>query len=259
MEQGLQIFQHEKFGQVRTIEINGEVWLVGKDVAAALGYADAFGAINKHVDPEDRQNCQNSSFESNRGMTVINESGMYSLVLGSKLQSAKEFKRWVTSEVLPAIRKHGAYLTPETVEKVLSDPDTIIRLATQLKEEREAMAKLEARNAVLEPKGLFADSVAAADTDILIGELAKILRQNGVNVGQNRLYAILRDKGYLCKMKGLNYNLPTQRSMDLGLFRISESTVSKADGTTLVTRTTRVTGKGQQYFVNAFLNGPLAS
>lgn len=259
MEQGLQIFNHERFGQVRVVMIDGEPWFVGKDVAAALGYSNPSKALIDHVDAEDKLNNETLSSLGQRGGWLVNESGLYSLCLSSKLPDAKIFKRFVTSEVLPSVRKHGAYMTPETVEKVLSDPDTIIRLATQLKEEREAKARLEARNAILEPKALFADSVAASDSDILIGELAKILRQNGIQIGQNRLFRLLREKGYLCKAKGLSYNLPTQRSMEMQLFRIAENAVSKPDGTVLVTRTPRVTGRGQQYFVQAFLSGKIAA
>lgn len=259
MEQGLQIFNHERFGQVRVVMIDGEPWFVGKDVADILGYTNSRKAIADHVDEDDKGVTKCDTLGGVQDLVAINESGLYSLILSSKLPTAKRFKHWVTSEVLPSVRKHGAYMTPETVEKVLSDPDTIIRLATQLKEEREAKARLEARNAILEPKALFADSVAASDSDILIGELAKILRQNGIQIGQNRLFRLLREKGYLCKAKGLSYNLPTQRSMEMQLFRIAENAVSKPDGTVLVTRTPRVTGRGQQYFVQAFLSGKIAA
>ena len=267
----LQIFNNPEFGEVRTVNIDGEPWLVGKDVAAALGYVDTFGALKKHVDDEDKQNCQNDSFESPRGMTIINESGLYSLVLSSKLPTAKKFKRWVTSEVLPAIRKHGGYMTPEKVEEALLNPDVLIRLATELKEERNKnkalhdltveqdkhIARQNDRIATLEPKGIFADSVSASDTTILIGELAKIIKQNGTDIGQNRLFQWMRDQKYLIGRKGTDYNMPTQKSMKLGLFTIKETTINHSDGHVSISKTPKVTGKGQIYFVNKFLRKAL--
>lgn len=250
----LQIFKHDDFGNVRTVSINGEPWFVGKDVAEALGYADAFGALKKHVDDDDKQNCQNDSFETPRGMTVINESGLYSLVLSSKLPGAKKFKRWITSEVIPTIRKHGAYMTDETIEKALDDPDTIIRLATKLKEEREARKALEAKAEADAPKVLFAEAVSTAKTSILIGEMAKLLKQNGIDIGQNRLFKWLRDNGYLIKRQGADFNMPSQYSMERGLFEIKETAIAKPDGCTIVSRTPKVTGKGQVFFTNLFLH-----
>ena len=178
---------------------------------------------------------------------------MYSLVLSSKLPKAKVFKRWVTAEVLPSIRKHGAYMTADTIEKVLSDPDTIIKLATDLKEEQQKRKALEAKAAEDKPKVLFADAVATAKTSILIGELAKLLKQNGVDMGQNRLFKWLRDNGYLVKREGVDYNAPTQKSMNLGLFEVKETVINQPDGGIRISKTTKVTGKGQQYFVNKFL------
>ena len=263
----LQIFNNPEFGEIRTTVIDGEPWLVGKDVATALGYVDTFGALKKHVDDEDKQNCQNDSFESPRGMTIINESGLYSLVLSSKLPTAKKFKRWVTSEILPAIRKHGGYMTPEKVEEALLNPDVLIQLATELKEERNKnkalhdlaveqdkhIARQNDKIAVLTPKGIFADAVSVSKTDILIGDLAKLIKQNGRDIGQKRLFAWLREKGYLIKRKGLDWNMPTQRAMEMKLFRVKETVVTHADGHTTVSKTTKVTGKGQVYFVNKFL------
>ena len=263
----LQIFNNPEFGEIRTTIIDGEPWLVGKDVATALGYVDTFGALKKHVDDEDKQNCQNDSFESPRGMTIINESGLYSLVLSSKLPTAKKFKRWVTSEILPAIRKHGGYMTPEKVEEALLNPDVLIQLATELKEERNKnkalhdlaveqdkhIARQNDKIAVLTPKGIFADAVSVSKTDILIGDLAKLIKQNGHDIGQKRLFAWLREKGYLIKRKGLDWNMPTQRAMEMKLFRVKETVVTHADGHTTVSKTTKVTGKGQVYFVNKFL------
>lgn len=249
----LQIFNSPEFGAIRTIEKDGEPWFVGKDVATALGYSDAFGSLKKHVEEEDKQNCQNSSFESPRGMTIINESGLYSLVLSSKLPTAKKFKRWVTNEVIPSIRKHGAYMTPETLEKVLLSPDTLMQLAQNLKDEQEKRKELETKIEQDKPKVLFADAVATAQTSILIGELAKLLKQNGVDMGQNRLFEWMRQNGYLIRRQGSDYNMPTQRSMEQGLFEIKETTVVHADGHTHINKTPKVTGKGQAYFVTLFL------
>lgn len=248
----IQIFENPEFGSIRIVEINNEPWFVGKDVAEVLGYADTFGAIKKHVENEDKQNCQNDSFESNRGLTIINESGLYSLILSSKLPKAKEFKHWVTSEVLPAIRKHGGYLSPEKIEEVLSDPDTIIKLATTLKEEQAKRREAEAALKEAKPKIIFADAVSASDQTILIGDLAKIIKQNGHDIGQKRLFQWLRDNGYLIKRQGSDYNSPTQRAMEMGLFRIKETAVTHADGHVTVSKTVKVTGRGQNYFVNKF-------
>lgn len=241
----LQIFNNPEFGEIRVIEIDGEPWMVGKDVAAVLGYADTFGALKKHVDDEDKQNCQNDSFETPRGMTIINESGLYSLVLSSKLPGAKKFRRWVTAEVLPSIRKTGGYNIPK-------DYPSALRALADAEEKR---AALEAESKMNRPKVLFADSVSASKNSILIGELAKLLKQNGVETGQNRLFEWLREKGYLIRRKGTDYNMPTQKAMEMGLFEIKETAINHADGHTSINKTPKVTGKGQQYFVNAFLGG----
>ena len=186
-------------------------------------------------------------------MTVINESGLYSLILSSKLPNAKKFKHWVTSEVLPSIRKHGAYMTPETLEQALTSPDFLIKLATELKTEKEKRQALEVQAEENKPKVLFADAVSVSNTSILVGDLAKIIKQNGVNIGANRLFAWLRDNGYLIKRKGNDYNMPTQYSMDLKLFEVKETVITHSDGHTSISKTPKVTGKGQQYFVNKFL------
>ena len=193
------------------------------------------------------------SSSGTREVVVISEPGLYSLILRSRKPEAKAFKRWVTHEVLPSIRARGGYLTPDAVEKTLSDPDFIIRLATELKEERGKRALLEAQVEADVPKVVFADAVASAKTDILIGDLAKILRGNGVSTGQRRLFEWMRENGYLIRQKGSSWNMPTQRAMDMGLFRVKESIVTHADGHTTVNRTTKITGRGQTYFVNKFL------
>ncbi|WP_324295180.1 phage antirepressor KilAC domain-containing protein [Limosilactobacillus reuteri] len=242
--------------QVRTMTLNDEPYFIGRDLTAILQYSNGPKAIRDHVDADDKLTERIVLAGQHREVTLINESGLYSLILGSKLPTAKEFKHWVTSEVLPAIRKHGAYMTPQTIEKVLLNPDTIINLATQLKREQEQRKQLQAENEQMKPKALFADAVSTSNSSILIGQLAKILRQNGVNIGQNRLFAWMRKNGYL-GTRGSNRNVPTQRSMDLGLFKTKETVINHSDGHTTVNITTKVTGKGQQYFINKFLNAPV--
>lgn len=256
----LKIFNNPKFGQVRTVEKNGEPWFVGKDVAEKLGYSKARNAIAAHVDAEDKKDAP---IQGDHGgiqkMTIINESGLYSLVLSSKLPNAKEFKRWITTEVIPAIRKYGGYLSPEKVEEVLTDPDTIIKLATNLKKEREARQEAEAKLVEAQPKVIFADAVSASSKTILIGDLAKLLRQNGHEMGQKRLFQWLRDNGYLIRRMGAEYNSPTQRAMEMGLFEIKETAITHAAGNVTISKTTKVTGKGQIYFINLFAKKGAAS
>lgn len=261
----LKVFENPAFGQVRTTTINDEPWFVGKDVAMALDYENASKAIRDHVDDDDKkmgvQNVTPSIVDSlgrEQYPTWINESGLYSLVLGSKLPGAKQFKRWITSEVIPSIRKHGAYMTPDTLDKMISSPEFGIRLLTELKAEREKRVALEGKVEADRPKVLFADAVATARNSILVGELAKIIKQNGVDIGQNRLFDWLRQKGYLISRKGTDYNMPTQRSMELGLFEIKETVINNPDGSVRTNKTPKVTGKGQQYFVERFLGGATA-
>lgn len=250
----LKIFENDQFGKVRVIKVDEEPWFVGKDVAAALGYGQGkslANAVANHVDAEDKGVTELMTPGGKQKMTIINESGLYSLVMSSKLPSAKAFKRWVTSEVLPSIRRHGAYVTPSTLEEMISDPDTAIRLFTALRDEREQRIKLEAEAKANQPKVLFANSVAASDDCILIGTLAKMICQNGTSIGQNRLFALLRKDGYLMQ-SGVRRNLPTQRAMEMGLFKVKESTITSADGAVRLIRTPVVTGKGQEYFINRY-------
>lgn len=249
----LKVFENPEFGNIRVLTIKNEPYFVGKDVASVLGYKDTSDALKKHVDSDDKLTRRFADSGQNRGMYIINESGLYSLILSSKLPTAKRFKRWVTSEVLPAIRKHGAYLTEQKVEEILTNPDTIIKLATQLKEEREARKQAEALNEANRPKVIFAEAVSTSKDGILVGMLAKLLHQNGVKIGQNRLFQWLRDKGYLMK-RGVDKNMPTQRSKELGLFDVKERVVGNPDGSIRLTRTPVVTGKGQVYFVQKFLS-----
>lgn len=247
----LKIFENAEFGQVRTITIDNEPWFIGKDVAIALGYKDTSDALKKHVDNDDKLTRRFADSGQNREMYVINESGVYALIFGSKLESAKRFKHWVTSVVLPAIRKHGAY----AVDELLDNPDMAIKAFTALKEEREKNKQLQADNARMKPKEIFADAVSTSKQSILIGELAKILKQNGYETGEKRLFTYLRNNGYLIRRKGTDYNAPTQRSMEMGLFEVKETAVTHSDGHTTINKTTKVTGKGQQYFINKFLAG----
>lgn len=248
----IQIFNSPEFGQVRTLTLNDEPWFVGKDVAEALGYSNSRNAVPNHVSKEDSLRTQIEYAGQRREVTVINESGLYALIFGSKLESAQKFKRWVTSEVLPSIRKHGAYMNADTLEQALTSPDFLIKLATELKNEKEKRAELENQNKQMKPKALFADAVATSHTSILVGELAKILKQNGIEMGQKRLFAWLRENGFLIKRKGTDYNMPTQKAMDLGLFEIKEGSYVNGSGVN-ITKTPKVTGKGQQYFINKFL------
>ena len=249
----LKVFENPEFGNIRVLTIKNEPYFVGQDVASVLGYKDTSDALKKHVDSDDKLTRRFADSGQNREMYIINESGLYSLILSSKLPTAKRFKRWVTGEVLPAIRKHGAYLTEQKVEEILTNPDTIIKLATRLKEEREARKQAEALNEANRPKVIFAEAVSASKTSILVGELAKILRGNGIPIGQRRFFQWLRENGYLIKRKGTDYNMPTQRSMELGLFEIKEGSYVNGDGVNVITKTPKITGKGQNYFINKFL------
>ena len=240
--------------EVSTLTIDNEPWFVGKDVADILGYSNSKDALNKHVDLDDKQIIQRSQIATldipNRGLTIINESGLYSLILSSKLPRAKEFKRWVTSEVLPTIRKHGMFATDE----LLDNPDFAIATLQKLKEEREAKKLLEATIEEQRPKVIFANAVSASHTSILVGDFAKLMRQNGLNFGQNRMFAWLRENGYLISRKGNSWNMPTQKAMDLGLFEIKETTINHSDGHISINKTPKITGKGQLYFSDKLLN-----
>ena len=244
----LEIFKNEEFGEIRMIMINNEPWFVGKDVAEILGYVDTNKAISMHVDEDDKLNDKTASSLGQRGGWFINESGLYSLILSSKLPTAKKFKRWVTSEVLPTIRKHGAYMTDEKAFDVLHNAGG---LADLLQQAAEQLKQKDVQIERMKPKALFADAVASSKNSILIGELSKIIKANGYDIGQRRLFSWMRDNGYLMK-SGEAYNQPTQKSMDLGLMEIKKSTINNPDGSIRTTTTTKITGKGQVYFVNKF-------
>lgn len=251
----IQIFNSKEFGDVRALELNGAPWFVGKDVAEALGYGagkSLANAVSKHVDEEDKGVTEMMTPGGVQKVIIINESGLYSLVLSSKLPSAKKFKHWVTSEVLPTIRRHGAYMTAEALEKAITEPDFLIRLATQLKEEKAKRLEAERKIEADRPKVTFANAVNVSKDGMLLGMLAKLLHQNGVDIGQKRLFQWMRDKGYLMK-NGTDKNMPTQKARELGLFKVKERAIDNPDGSVRLTRTTLVTGKGQEYFINKFL------
>lgn len=253
MKNELKVFENKELGKVRTVIIDGEPWFVGKDVANILGYSNTKDAIIKHVSCDDKQIFQRSQNMTldlkvpNRGLTIINESGMYALIFGSKLESAKKFKHLVTSEVLPSIRKTGGYIAGQ---ESLTDSELMAKALLV------AQKQIEERNKRIEemkPKEVFADAVADSKTTILVGDLAKILKQNGFDMGSKRLFVWMRDNGYLIKRKGSDYNMPTQKSMELGLFVIKESVYTDYYGSKVVAKTAKITGYGQQYFINQFL------
>ena len=247
---GIQVFSNPEFGNLRVIACEGEAWFIAKDPCGVLGTAT--GDVRRILDDDEIStlsqvgaNIDSIHIGPERGgrdPLVISEAGFYKLVMKSRKPEANLFQRWVAHEVLPSIRKHGGYLTSEKIEEVLSDPDTIIRLATNLKDEKAMRKRLEAENAELHPKAFFADAVANSDSLILVRDLAHILKQHGCDTGGNRLFERLRKDGYLEK----NRNEPTQLSLELGVMRVVENTVTKPDGTTFITRTPKVTGKGQE-------------
>lgn len=240
----IEVFNSNEFGSVRTVNLNNTIHFVGKDIAVALGYSNPQKAVRDHIDEEDR--TVNNSFTINGTPAVlINESGLYSLVLSSKLESAKRFKRWITADVLPALRRTGSYSM--NIPKTL--PEALRAYADEVEQHNKTRALVEAQR----PKVLFADAVSTSDTDILVGDLAKLLNQNGYAVGQNRLFEQLRNEGYLISRKGNSYNMPTQRAMEMGLFRIKETAITHSDGRVSLNKTPKVTGKGQQYFINRFI------
>ena len=245
--------------QVRIVTINNEPYFVGKDVAMNLKYRQSADAIRNHVQPEDKGVYKLSTPGGEQRMTVINGSGLYDLIFDASRQSknpmvrenARKFRHWVTSEVLPAIRKHGAYMTDEKAYDITHDRSGAV-LADLLQQAADQLKAKDVQIAEMKPKALFADAVSTSNTSILIGQLAKILKQNGVDTGQNRLFAWMRANGYLGK-RGDNYNKPTQKSMELGLMEVKERTVNNPDGSIRVTITTKITGKGQQYFINKIM------
>jgi hypothetical protein len=240
--------------EVRVLVDDGEPRWVASDVAKVLGYAAAKD-MTRMLDADEKGRQIVPTLGGEQEMTVITEAGLYACILKSRVPAAREFKRWVTHEVLPSIRKRGGYLTAEAAEQALTDPDFIIRLATELKEERAKVAELETQTQADAPKVLFANAVGASKSTILVGELAKILKGNGIDIGATRLFAWLRANGFLINRKGSDWNSPTQKAMDMGLFKVKETAVTHSDGHVTVSKTPKVTGKGQEYFVARFLDG----
>ncbi len=252
MQNELMIFESTEFGSVRTIGIEGKVYFVANDVAKALGYSNPSKATNDHCKNAIKE-WGNDSLGRPTEFKVIPEGDIYRLIIKSQLPTAEKFESWIFDEIIPSIRKHGAYMTRDTLEKALTSPDFLIKLATKLKDEQERNKSLKADNERMKPKEVFADAVAASKSSILIGELAKILRQNGIDTGEKRLFHWMRQEAFLIRRKGRDYNMPTQRGMELELFEIKERTINNPDGSIRITKTVLVTGKGQQYFINKFL------
>ena len=250
----LQIFTNPTFGQVRAVQIDGEPWFVAADVCKALEIGNPRQAVAR-LDDDERGVISTDTPGYTQEMNAVNEPGLYGLVLGSRKPEAKAFKRWITHEVIPSIRRNGGYIAGQ---ENLTDAELLARavlVAQKTIEERTArIAALEKQAALNAPKVLFADAVAVSDNAILVGELAKILVQNGVpNMGQNRLFKWMREEGYLTRRNGTDYNIPTQKSMEMGLFQMKETAVTHSDGHVSIKITSKVTGKGQTYFVNLFL------
>ena len=253
-------FNNTEFGEIRVVMRESEPWFVGREIADKLGYSNINDGIKYNVFPEDRTLIQKSMESTlgikipNRGLTIINESGLYSLILGSKLPSAKRFKHWVTSEVLPSIRKNGGYIANQ---ENLSDDELLERALIvaqrKIEERNKEIAQQKEQIAIMQPKAIFADAVSSSSNSILVRDMAKLLKQNGVDIGEKRLFEYLRNNGYLIKRPGADYNSPTQRAMELGLFEIKETVVAHTNDTR-IHKTSKITGKGQRYFVNKFLN-----
>ena len=248
----LQIFENSEFGSVRTITVDGEPYFVGIDVADKLEYQNGSRDINAHVDECDRKIISLFDGKQNRKTTIINESGFYSLVFQSKMKKAKQFKHWVTSEVLPSIRKNGGYIAGQ--ENMTDDE----LMAKALMVAQNKIAEKDKQIERMKPKEIFADAVSASETSILVGDLAKLISQNGYKIGQKRLFEWLRTNNFLIK-SGSSRNMPQQRFVEQGLFEIKESNIQNPDGSVRITRTTKVTGKGQIYFVNKFMNSEVTA
>lgn len=248
----LQIFNSEEFGEIRTVIVNDEVWFVAKDVCEALKHTNTTVAMQMLEEDERTKLSLGRAGETN----CINESGLYTLIIKSNLPKAKKFRKWVTGEVLPSIRKNGGYIAGQ---ETLSDEELMAKALlvanNKIAERDRIIEQKQARIEQMKPKEIFADAVATSHTSILVGDLAKLICQNGYQIGAKRLFSWLRDNGYLIKRKGADWNMPTQKSMEMGLFEIKESTHINGSGCNVTTRTPKITGKAQVYFVNKFLKG----
>lgn len=247
----LEVFTYQN-SNLRVVNRDGEPWFVAKDVCEILDVTNYRNAVSRL---SNRMKGVHSvdTLGGTQDMLVVNEAGVYKLVFTSRKPEAERFTDWIAEEVIPAIRKHGIYATSTTIDKIINNPEFGIRLLTELKAEREQRQALERKVEQDKPRVLFSQAVEASDTSILIGDLAKLLRQNGVQIGQNRLFQWLRDNGYLIK-SGSSRNMPTQYSMDRGWFEIQERVIQVPNGEPKVRTTTRVTGKGQLYFINRFIS-----
>lgn len=247
----LQVFNNKEFGQVRVLEKDGQPWFIAKDVCKCLEIKNSRDAVSR-LDEDEKDVVLTDTPGGNQKLQVVNEYGLYTLILSSRKPEAKKFKRWITHEVIPSIRKYGAYMTPEKIEEVLMNPDTIIKLATALKEEQQRRLQAERQIEEQKPKVLFAEAWEVSEHSILVGEMAKLLARNGLeNMGQNRLFKWLRANGYLHK-SGQQYNLPTQKSIELGIIEVKTRTIANPDGSVRVTKTPKITVKGQIYFLEKF-------
>ena len=248
---GIEIFKNDRFGEVRVAGTSENPLFCLADVCKILGLR--VDAVQSRLTDAPIRIGVTDSIGREQQMNFVNEKNLYKVIMRSDKPQAEPFQDWACGEVLPSIRKHGAYMTNDTLEKALTSPDFLIQLATNLKEEQQKRIEAEQKIRSDAPKVLFADAVSTSRRSCLIAELAKILQQNGIKIGQNRLFEWLRKNGYLCQ-KGQYYNQPSQKSMELGLFEIKQTTINKPDGSVLVSTTTKVTGKGQIYFVDKFLN-----
>ena len=241
----IQVFEYQN-NKVRTVDMDGEAWFVLKDVCGVLDIADHKVVVRRLDEDEVCQTPLTDSMGRQQSTTIINESGLYHVILRSDKPEAAPFRRWVTNDVLPTIRKTGSYNTPQLTRSQL--------LATALIAAHEELEQKDKQIETMKPKAIFADAVSASGQSILVGEMAKLLSQNGIQMGQNRLFAWMRENGYLIKdRKRTDYNMPTQKSMELRLFEIKETSIAHSDGHTSINKTPKVTGIGQVYFVNLFL------
>ena len=262
------VFKNEQFGEIRIIEKEGEPWFVLKDVCETFGETN-YRRVSNRIDGDEKGVSQINTPGGNQNMTVVNEAGLYTVLFAMQPEKARGvsderirerqeklrvFKRWITHEVIPAIRKHGMYATKETAERILGDPDFLIQTLETLKAERAERIRLEEQAKLDAPKVLFSDSVIASKNSILVGELAKLLKQNGVEIGRKRLFADLRERGYLMKY-GDERNMPTQKAMENGWFEIKVSTIAQSDGSITTRKTPKVTGKGQVALVERYVSG----
>ena len=249
----IKIFENPAFGKVRTIIRDQQPWFVAADVCRALDIGNSSDAISR-LDDDEKGVASTDTLGGEQSIRIINEPGLYSLVLGSRKPEAKLFKRWITHEVIPDIRRHGMYANDAALENLLSDPDSMITVLERYKAEWQHRQALEAKVEQDAPKVLFADTVESSEQSILVGVLAKMLRQKGIEIGQNRLFELLRRDGYLCSTEG-RWNMPTQRAMEMQLLEVRERSINNPDGSVRLTLTTMVTGKGQVYFVNKYRRG----